>query len=67
MAPRKTKRAKQPYTCAHCKRTIATGEQYARTSVRLGSSTIHPDGRDAPAWAWEPYRLALPLCEECNA
>jgi len=67
MAPRKTKRAKRAYTCAHCRRTITTGEQYARTSVRLGSTTIHPAGQNAPAGAWEPYRLALPICAACNA
>ena len=61
----KTKRAMKEYKCEACKTTISKGDQYARKTITLGRSTIHPDGKNAPEWAFEPYRVAMPVCANC--
>ena len=61
----KTKKAAKPYTCAECKRTIEKGEQYAKRSIRMGSSGM-PD-TTGMVRHWAPYRVTRPICLECSA
>ena len=61
----KTKKAMKDYTCEMCKCTINKGEQYARKTLTLGKTTSWAHGDPIPDWAWEPYRVAMPVCDAC--
>jgi hypothetical protein len=62
----KLTKSRRDYTCHKCKATIHKGDMYGRKSIAL-RSTIHPDGQNAPNWAWETTRLKVEWCETCAA
>jgi hypothetical protein len=62
----KTRKAMKDYVCHECDVIIPKGDQYAKRSVSIGHSTIHPAGKLAPAWAWETVRATRKLCLDCS-
>ena len=51
-----TKRARKPYLCAHCGKTIAVGEPMALiTTAQYGLAVTHPQCR--PLWIREQRRV----------
>ena len=61
----KTKKAMKEYKCYNCKGKIVKGEQYARKTFTLGRTTTWIHETPVPDWAWEDYKSAEPVCNNC--